>query len=56
MAWMAHRRYWKRVINWDAFKASGTINNRDVEELLFTDSVDEAFEYITRRLGSVDSP
>jgi len=44
--------YWKKVINWDAFKQSGTINGRDVDELLFTDDVDEAFEYITERLGS----
>jgi len=51
------KQYWQNVINWDAFKASGTINPRDVDELLFTDDVDEAFEYIVERLGSsTDSP
>jgi len=47
--------YWKRVINWDAFGDAGVINRRDVDELLFTDSVDEAFEYIVNAVGSLAS-
>jgi len=52
------KSYWKDVINWDAFKGSGTINGRDVDELLFTDDVHEAFDFITSHLGSrgADSP
>jgi len=46
------KSHWEKVINWDAFKESGTIAGRDVDELLFTDSVDEAFEYITSRLAT----
>jgi len=44
--------YWKRVINWEAFDEAGVINQRDVDELLFTDSVDEAFDHIIRAIGS----
>lgn len=44
--------YWKRVINWEAFDEAGVINRRDVDELLFTDSVDEAFDHIIRAIGS----
>ncbi len=36
----------------DAFKESGTINAKDVDELLFTDDVGEAFDFITTKLGS----
>jgi len=44
--------YWKRVINWEAFDEAGVINARDVDELLFTDSVDEAFDHIIKAIGS----
>jgi len=46
------KEYWKRVINWDAFNEAGVINGSDVDELLFTDSVDEAFDHIVQRLGT----
>lgn len=46
------KAYWTRVINWDAFGDAGVINPRDVDELLFTDSVDEAFEHIIKAIGS----
>ena len=44
--------YWRKVINWQAFVDSGTVAQRDVDSLFFTDSVDEAFDYITARIGS----
>lgn len=51
------KAYWERVINWSAFAESGTIKKHDVDTLLFTDDVDEAFEYITQQLGMMrDSP
>jgi len=43
--------YWKRVINWEAFSKAGVINQRDVDELLFTDSVEEAFQHIIKAIG-----
>ena len=48
----AGKRHWESVINWDAFKRSGTIAASDVDDLLFTDCVDEAFDHITSRLRS----
>ena len=44
------KAHWLKVIDWKAFEESGTIAKKDVDELLFTDDVDEAFEYITERL------
>ena len=44
------KSHWLKVIDWKAFEESGTIAKKDVDELLFTDDVDEAFEYITERL------
>lgn len=41
-----------QVINWEAFDEAGVINARDVDELLFTDSVDEAFDHIIKAIGS----
>ena len=47
------KEYWQKVINWEAFGAAGVINQTDVDELLFTDSVDEAFEHIVKAIGSM---
>ena len=44
------KAHWLKVIDWKAFAESGTIAQKDVDELLFTDDVDEAFEFITERL------
>jgi len=45
--------YWKKVIDWEAFDDAGVINGRDLDELLFTDSVDEAFDHIVSAIGSM---
>lgn len=42
--------YWRTVINWQAMVDYGTISQEDVDELLFTDNVEEAFQYITKQL------
>ncbi|MFQ6017037.1 MAG: LOG family protein [Kiloniellaceae bacterium] len=42
--------YWAEVINFDALKDHGTIDPEDLELLYRTDSVDEAFDFITREL------
>jgi len=46
------KKYWKEVVNWKSFGDYGVINQSDVDELLFTDSVEEAFDFITRSLES----
>jgi uncharacterized protein (TIGR00730 family) len=43
-------RYWKEVVNFDALVKYGTISPGDVKLFHRTDSVDEAYEVITRGL------
>ena len=42
--------YWKSVINWDSLASYGVINPKDVDELLFTDDISEAFDFIVQGL------
>jgi hypothetical protein len=42
--------YWEEVINFDALVKYGTISPRDLDLFHRTDSVDEAYEIITRGL------
>jgi len=44
------KNYWQSIINWDVLAQSGTIAQRDIDELFFTDSVEQAFEYLTQNL------
>ena len=41
------KEFWTDVINWDKFAKYGVISKKEVDAMLFTDSVDEAFEFIT---------
>ena len=44
------REYWREVINFEALVRHGTIDREDLEIFIMTDSVDEAFEFITSEL------
>jgi len=44
------KSYWQTILNWNAIAEFGTISQKEVDDLLFTDSVDEAFDFITSRL------
>ena len=46
------KSFWDRVINFDALVEFGTISPGDLDLFLRTDSVDEAFEYLTKELES----
>ena len=50
--------YWSQVINWDALQRHGTIDAADLDLLFRTDSVDEAFDFITEQLSvyGMESP
>jgi len=50
--------YWKEVINFDALVKHGTIDAADVNLVHRTDSVDEAFDWVTARLNeyALDRP
>lgn len=47
--------YWNRVLNLDAMVEEGTISPGDPDLFLLTDSVDEAFDYVTSRLTAIES-
>jgi uncharacterized protein (TIGR00730 family) len=51
-------QYWKQVIDFDALVRHGTISPGDVDLVYRTDSVDDAYEWIVRRLGeeAIDQP
>ena len=42
--------YWREVINFDALVRHGTINAADVDLVHRTDSVDDAYDWVVRRL------
>jgi uncharacterized protein (TIGR00730 family) len=42
--------YWRQVINFDALVEHGVINAPDVDLMLRTDSEDEAYEFLVKRL------
>ena len=42
--------YWSKVINFDALVEFGTISPEDLDLFLLTDSVEEAFDYLTEEL------
>jgi uncharacterized protein (TIGR00730 family) len=44
-------RYWREVINFDAMVAHGTVPRADLDLFLTTDSVDEAFAFLTEQLA-----
>jgi len=44
------RRFWDDVLRWKTLVEWGTISEADLDLFLLTDSVDEAFEYITSGL------
>ena len=46
------KEYWDSVFNVDAMVKFGTISPKDVDLFLTTDSIDEAFEYVTSGLMS----
>ena len=50
--------YWRQVIDFDALVRHGTISPGDVDLVYRTDSVDEAYEWVVRRLGegALDQP
>ena len=44
------KTFWTTVVNWTALVDYGVINESDVKNLFFTDSVEEACKYIIHTL------
>ncbi|MDH3637635.1 MAG: LOG family protein [Gammaproteobacteria bacterium] len=42
--------YWNEVVNFDALLKHGSISREDLDLFFCTDSVDQAFEFVTRQL------
>eukprot|EP01041_Mallomonas_annulata_P007108 gene7108-14456_t len=42
--------FWHDIINWEALVRYGTVSQSDYDSLFFTDSVEDAFLYVTDRL------
>jgi predicted Rossmann-fold nucleotide-binding protein len=49
------REYWDDVINFDAFVRWGTISPKDLQIFHKTDSVDDAYQYLTSKLEALYS-
>ncbi len=47
---MFGKEYWINLLNVDVLKDYGTINPQDLESIFLTDSVDDAFDYVTTNL------
>ncbi len=50
------REFWEEVINFKALARRGLISTDDVDRIFFADSVDQAYDYLTRRLTAVSEP
>jgi len=50
--------FWDNVVNFDALVEAGTISATDLDLLFHTDSVDEAFDFVTKGLmaDAIDKP
>ena len=46
------KEYWNKLINFETLVEFGTIDRKDLDLFFLTDSVDEAYDYITSSLNS----
>mmetsp|Transcript_1591 Transcript_1591/g.2692 ORF Transcript_1591/g.2692 Transcript_1591/m.2692 type:complete len:320 (-) Transcript_1591:92-1051(-) len=44
------KKFWNKVINWDALVEFGTVSPDDVKKIFITDSIDEAYDHIVKYL------
>ena len=44
------KEFWSKVINWEYLVECGTISQKDLNIFYISDSVDDAFEYLTNRI------
>lgn len=44
------KKFWEKLINWNYLVETGMINKEDLDLFLFTDSVDEAYDFIVKRI------
>ena len=47
--------YWNEIIHWDAMAKYGTVSERDVKRLVFLDTAQEVYDYLTTELIRMES-
>ena len=47
-------KFWKKALNWEFFAETGMINKEDLNLFKFCDTVDEAYDFITKKLDEQD--
>ena len=52
---MFGKEFWNKFLNMEALLDYGVINKEDLENLFYTDEVDEAYKYITSRLEKLNN-
>jgi hypothetical protein len=45
--------FWNSLINTEVFKEYGVISNSDLDHILVTDSIDEAYEHVIKGLTKI---
>ena len=45
--------FWNSLINTEVFKKYGVISNSDLDHILVTDSIDEAYEHVIKGLTKI---
>ncbi len=46
-------QFWKTIINWPALIDAGVVQQKEFEEIFFTDSYDEAFRHIAENMRTL---
>ena len=52
---MFGKEFWNKFLNMEALLDYGVINKEDLENLFYTNEVDEAYKYITSKLEKLNN-
>ena len=46
------KKFWSRIVDWDFMVDKGVISKTDIDHFKFCDTVDESYEYLTKKITS----
>ena len=46
------KKFWSRIVDWDFMIDKGVISKTDIDYFKFCDTVDESYEYLTKKITS----
>ena len=46
------KKFWSRIVDWDFMIDKGVISKTDIDHFKFCDTVDESYEYLTKKITS----